>query len=441
MNNELLAELSAFISEKLGIHFPAERRADLQRGIEEAAKQARVEDVEQFARMILTRPLTRPQIESLAGFLTVGETYFYREPGAFKALKEKIVPEIVASRNNSPEILRIWSAGCCTGEEPYSIAMTLPSATPYFSRWQITILGTDINPHFLRRASEAVYGEWSFRDVPAWLKQECFDELPGRKHRVVSRFRSMVTLSFHNLAEDSFPSLANNTNAMDIIFCRNVLMYFSRPRAAHVISNFSRALVPGGWLVVGQSEIAHDLMRDFEMVRFDDAILYKKKSAAANGDLTLPPPKPEFGPAEDILCGQEETVEPVPVPTPFEIARALANGGRLEEALIASETGIESDKINPAGYHLCANILFELGRLAQARMHLKHAIYLDPDFALAHFLSGIIAVKEGKRDEAQRCFSVLRRILKKLSHDTVLPESDGITAGRLAQILDSTYEG
>jgi chemotaxis protein methyltransferase CheR len=139
-----------------------------------AARELGFSDPQSCARMLLSEPLTQATLATLASHLTVGETYFFRDGNTFSALEERILPELLRERREAGRRLRIWCAGCCTGEEPYSIAMLLDRLLPDAEAWNITILGTDINPHFLRKAGDGVYGEWSFRDAPAWVRDRYF---------------------------------------------------------------------------------------------------------------------------------------------------------------------------------------------------------------------------------------------------------------------------
>ncbi|MDE2258962.1 MAG: protein-glutamate O-methyltransferase CheR, partial [Betaproteobacteria bacterium] len=227
LSDALLSQLSDFLESHIGLHFPKERWRDLERGIAAASRESGHLQTETFVDWLLSAPLTRTQIEGLASHLTVGETYFFREKRSLEIFEEQILPELVRARGETERHLRIWSAGCCTGEEPYSIAMLLDRLIPDLKKWNVTILATDINPQFLRKAVLGVYGEWSFRNMPSWLKEQYFKRRENGRFEIQPRIRKMVTFSYLNLAEDAYPSLVNNTNAMDVIFCRNVLMYFS----------------------------------------------------------------------------------------------------------------------------------------------------------------------------------------------------------------------
>ncbi len=174
VSDATLEQLSELVAEQMGLYFPKERWHDFERGIRSAAKEFGFKDSESCLQHLLSSSLSKSQIEILASHLTIGETYFFREKKSFEALEEHILPELIRSRSGKEKRLRIWSAGCCTGEEPYSIAISIHKLLPDWKDWNITILATDINPNFLRKASQAEYTEWSFRGTPTWLKERYF---------------------------------------------------------------------------------------------------------------------------------------------------------------------------------------------------------------------------------------------------------------------------
>jgi chemotaxis protein methyltransferase CheR len=179
--DNILLQLSEFISSNFALHFPKERWNDLERNIVSASKEFGFSDTEKFIQHIITSPLTRENVEILAANLTINETYFWREPQTFEALEQTIIPELIRSRQNGNKRLRIWSAGCSTGEEPYSIAIALKRTIPDIKNWNISILATDINPRILSRAATGEYAKWSFRGVPKWLKENYFVQKPDNK--------------------------------------------------------------------------------------------------------------------------------------------------------------------------------------------------------------------------------------------------------------------
>lgn len=458
----LLSRLSDMLAARTGLHFPAERWGDLERGIIAAASDFGMPDASSCAHRLLSAPLTNREIEMLARRLTVGETYFFREKGSFDALEHHILPPLLRAREATERRLRVWSAGCCTGEEAYSIAMLIDRMIPNADAWNITLLATDINPAFLRKAAEGEYGEWSFRGAPEWLKRRYFRIQKNGRLKLDERIRKRVAFAYLNLADDTYPSLTNNTNAMDVIFCRNVLMYFSPERARAVIDNLRRALVDGGWLVVSPAETSSTLFSQFTMVEFDGAILYRKDASATRPHFVshaappLPSPgRPDEGhmPAQESFPDIAQATSPragagndgTPMPPEQEqaarAARHCANQGRLGEAAEWCRKAIAADKLNPAHHYLLAAIQQEQGQIEHAAHSLARALYLNPHFAIAHYALGTLRQAQGRPDQARRHFANALDSLRAHPPDEPLPESDGLTAGRLAEIIESMRPG
>jgi chemotaxis protein methyltransferase CheR len=505
----LLSQLSDVIAVNVGLHFPRERWYDLERGISSAAKDFGFKNIESCIQWLVSSSLTRTQIEILASNLTVGETYFFRDRRIFDILEEHIIPELISSRRTSERRLRIWSAGCATGEEPYSIAIMLKKMIPDIQDWNITILATDINPHFLQKASKGIYTNWSFRDIPRWTQESFFKKTKDGSFKITSDIKEMVTFSYLNLVEDSYPSLLNNTNAVDIIFCRNVLMYFTADNMSSVIQKLHHSLMDSGWLIVSPCEVSKVLSAQFITVNFPGAILYRKdlnpskmpgkifpdEVLSCKGDyeteisfqiplepaddvstgMTMPQltvnldkeiKKPEVSKLEEpyeeildvyrkglyreveekliILLSHGKGIKNNPIFTKESVdllIHVYANQGRLCEALEWCEKAIVMDKINPYFHYLRANILQELGHVEESVKSLKRALYLNPNFTLAYFALGIISKKKGKTREANKYLKNALSILDTLRDDDILPESEGMTAKRLKEIIVSTMEG
>lgn len=221
-----LPALAALAGERLGLDFPRQRWSSLERCIRGAARETGVEDTEAFVQSLLGAAPDASQLEVLAHALTIGETYFFREQRSFDVLEQEILPPLIAARQAAGRRLRFWSAGCCTGEEAYSLAIVLDRLLPLREGWHVTILATDVNPRFLRTAARGEFGAWSFRDAPPGLKERYFAPLGAQRFVIDPRIRRMVKFAQLNLAEPVYPDWSNDIHAMDVILCRNVLMYF-----------------------------------------------------------------------------------------------------------------------------------------------------------------------------------------------------------------------
>ncbi len=486
-SNDLISRLSDHLSTHMGLHFPEKRWGELRKKMSAAMEVFDYKSEEEFIHWLLSAPLTQHQVELLACRLTVKETYFFRENQTFEALKKSILPELISMRRKTDTRLRIWSAGCSTGEEAYSIAILLTEVIPDIKDWNITILATDINPDALQRAKKGIFSEWSFRDIPSRIKSQYFDSLGNGHYAIRSPFKEMITFSYLNLSEDTYPLLSNNTNAMDLIFCRNVLMYFAPERVQKVLQRFRQALLDRSHLIVSVVEASPLLSAGFAPVRFTGTTLYRKDNNCANETRINPVPplfsaeasakpvdqsKPPRLSGRPRLKDTKATKLTAKTLTPYEealdsyrkglyeeterslvgilsanpdslqaiilLTRALANQGKLTDAFSWSEKAISADKLNPGLYYLRATVLEEQGKPQEAIASLTRALYLDPDFVLAHFSLSNLTKRLGRHDESRKHLRNTVELLSRYRPDEILPESGEITAGRLAEILRST---
>ncbi|OPY15384.1 MAG: Chemotaxis protein methyltransferase Cher2 [Syntrophus sp. PtaB.Bin001] len=499
--------LMEWITSQTGLYLPQDRLPDLKRRLLNAASEFHFDRIEPFVCWLLSTKLTQRQIETLASHLTVGETYFFRETLSLEALEKYILPELIASRR-SMRYLRIWSAGCATGEEPYSIAIMLRRLIPDIEKWQITLLATDINPRFLERASQGIYREWSFRGDFQWLKDQYFTRTVDGRYRILEKIRKMVTFNYLNLATDPYPSLFNNTNAMDIIFCRNVLMYLEPSLAKLVVRRLYRALADEGWVLHSVTEGFHLLFTKFVAVTFPGVTLYQKKTNQVGAleiyrpsehpkkeivvkegekpdewqavspteelnydwvrepeQVRKEPPISESLPAEAVEKSLEDSLYENAIqlfrhglyqeceellksclehnPADFQghvlMARLYADQGRLSDAQAWCEKAISINKLDAGCHYLRAVILIEQRRFTEAEQALRHALYLNPDFVLAHFTLGSLAREDLRISLSSRHFEHALLLLKNYQTNDILPESDGVTAGRMKDIISSVY--
>ncbi|OPX93284.1 MAG: Chemotaxis protein methyltransferase Cher2 [Pelotomaculum sp. PtaB.Bin104] len=465
----VLAQFNEFLAERLGLYFPEKRRHELKRGISAAAFAFGFEDMESCIRWLMSSHLSNCQIDILASHLTVGETYFFRDKNIFEALEKHIIPELINSRKTSDkrQQIRIWSAGCSTGEEPYSIAILLDKMGCHLRDWHVTILGTDINSNFLRKALEGIYSEWSFRDTPSWVKERYFKHSKDNRFEVLPHIKKMVRFSQLNLAEETYPSVINNTNAMNVIFCRNVLIYLSPEQKEKVIQRLFRSLQPGGWLITSPAEAVPALYSQFTKLNYNGTILFKKNDMQTyliNNSETTPLITGNFLPSnssfeylpEHTGVFQTDLSEKTAVQSIDDgvlddaqtsngdsrndikmahLARICANQGKLNEALECCEKAICADKLNPGLYYLLATILQEKGLVEEAIVSLKRALYLDQNFVLAHFALGNITMRQGNHLESEKHYRNALTLLSRYAQGDILPESEGITAGRLSEII------
>jgi chemotaxis protein methyltransferase CheR len=289
ISDALLLQLSEVVARYLGLHFPKERWLDLQRGVWAAAQECGCQhDLDRYVQGLLSPALTQGQLEVLAGRLTVGETYFFREKRSLEILERDIVPELVRKRAGVGRAIRIWSAGCSTGEEPYSIAIVLSKLMAGLKQWNIEILATDLNAKSLAKASQGIYGEWSFRGIPLWVRSTYFEEVEEGRWAISPAVKKMVTFTQLNLMDDIYPQVSNRPNGLDVILCRNVLMYLTPEGMRKVVRQLHRSLASDGWLIVSPTETSQELFSEFASVSFGDVTFYRKSVTRLPRSLPLP---------------------------------------------------------------------------------------------------------------------------------------------------------
>lgn len=271
VSDDLYRRFRDLLARRAGLHYPEAKRADLVHGLALALQATELHSLD--ALYAAAHDDGRAW-ETLIAHLTIGETYFFRHAAQFEVLRRQILPELIAQRAKL-RTLRIWSAGCATGEEPYSIAMLLHELLPEPETWHVTILATDINARFLERARAGLYGAWSFREEAAAQRERFFTPEQGR-WRLRPEIRRMVTFAPLNLAVPGYPSVTTGTCALDLIMCRNVTIYFDEATTRQIAERFFEALLPGGWLLVGHAEPHATTYRQFQVHNLPDAILYRK---------------------------------------------------------------------------------------------------------------------------------------------------------------------
>jgi chemotaxis protein methyltransferase CheR len=231
---------------------------------------------------LLKYDLRRDQeLSDLMDVLTTNETYFFREAFQLKAFTDEIIPEVMEAKSKKGDrSLRIWSAGCSTGEEPYTIAMLLLELGR-LRGWRVEIIGTDISQRVLQQARKGVYSKSSFRATDSQYVDRFFHEHDG-SFRISEEVRELVTISQLNLFDHNRIALLGR---MDIIFCRNVIIYFDQPAKKKVIESFHQSLYPAGFLLLGHSESLMNISTLFTLRHLKNDMVYQKPLPATGGVL------------------------------------------------------------------------------------------------------------------------------------------------------------
>jgi len=414
----LMDRFAALVSERLGLSFPRAKRADLEARLAAAAEEFGTASSETLAALAVSSSFGSEDWSHLAQHLTVNETHFWRDHAFFDALIGRILPSIGTSGR-----LRVWCAGCSTGEEPYSVAIAVARAFPHAEDLDVGILATDIGGRNLDKARKGIYGPWSFRGVPDWLKDGYFT--PAADGLAIrADIRAMVTFEQSNLVSETA-----HRDSMDLILCRNVLMYFTDETAALAAERLGNCLTDAGWLAVAASEVAHPALQHFAPVTLPGTVLLRK---------TPPPPaeRNQSRPARVrrapvFPSGAESSVRPNAAPglgTPL-------GQGRSEAALASCEEALAADRLNADLHYLRAVILLEMSRNERASEAFQNVLYLDPHHILAHYMLGSLKFRQGETETARTCFAAARRLLEFWGDDAVLPGAGGWTVGDLRPLL------
>lgn len=271
LTEEELDEISALIEQRSAILFDSSRERFFSTRVREYLEEKGLGNGTELLRHVRG---SSTEYEALLERLLTQETSFFRYPAVYEALEKKILPEVQERKFwESPRTLRIWSAGCSTGEEPYSIAVTLCQSLKFAEAWEIEILATDISRRALRHAERGVYSKRSLQDVSLGQVDTYFT---ATKHgfQVKPRIRRMISFAQMNLVESVY------VGKFDCIFCMNVLMYFSDERRITILRRFYDALEPGGYFLLGHSETLSNVPMKFESIVLGDCRIYRKPVAA-----------------------------------------------------------------------------------------------------------------------------------------------------------------
>lgn len=270
MSLEEFRILREIIHEHTGIDFREDSLAILRRRLTPRLQTLELSSFADYHRYLRYDSGRAVELDQVIERITTHETYFFREPGQLQALKEEILPEVHRRRARGRR-LTIWSAGCSTGEEAYTAAI-LAAETGLFSDWDVRVFGNDISRRVLAVARKAVYGRSSFRATDESRLRRWFREQNGQ-HVVRDEIRALVSFGHINLLDDAMLSIVGE---VDVVMCRNVIMYFDQPVRKRVVAVFHRKLVPGGLLLLGHSESLLNVSTEFELVHLTREMVYRK---------------------------------------------------------------------------------------------------------------------------------------------------------------------
>jgi chemotaxis protein methyltransferase CheR len=434
------------------------------------------------------------EISALARELTVGETYFFRNHEQFDAFAELVLPERVRMRAGQ-KTLRLLSAGCSSGEEAYSVAMVVREivADP---GWKVAIRAVDVNPTALKKARRGHYSTWALRETPKDIQSKWF-RTDGREIELDASIRASVEFESANLASDD--STLWQTAAYDVIFCRNVLMYFKREQMRAVIARIARSLAPGGFLFLGHAETLRGVSDQFHLLNSHGAFYYQLEYGdksrcedfiripAIQPAPTPPAPEPTAVWFDAIRAASERVaallpkvdVHPQtarPSPPPFDsglilrflreerFAEALSNlrdqsnaagpsaeillletallvhSGQIADADAAAARLLSIDRDNAGAHYLLALCREHAGDRDRAYEHHWTAATLDSSFAMPRLHLGMLARRGGDREMARSEFAQARALLAAEDRSRILLFGGGFSRESLVAMCESALK-
>lgn len=464
------AEISRLFGARTGTEFSVSRRQDAELGISRAMQRSGIGDLAQYKQRIESDAAA---FDDLVVELMVGETYFFRHAEQMELLRHLVLPEIVR-RKPPREPIRVWSAGCASGEEAYSLAIL-------FDRERLLprldLLASDISRQSLAKARQAVYGKWSFREsdsaaVLPYLTPQ------GAKFAVRPAIRERVVFRHLNLALDAYPSPANGSEGLDLVLCRNVLIYFDRETVSGVARRLFASLAPGGWLVTAPADPILTGEAPFEAVMTAAGLLYRRAltAAAPQSDLETwghetdesvasyhgrsdePPELPKVAspdgiesssPGDGVAAARAALdrrdyalADRLTRDLPQDVAacavrvRALAAVDPREAERFCAHAAARH-ALSAELHYLHAVLLLELERNDEALNAAQRAAYLDRSLAIVHFTLGSILQRRGDGEGARRAYRNTRDLCSRRPPDEIVPLSDGECCGRLARAAEA----
>jgi chemotaxis protein methyltransferase CheR len=423
-----------YLATGAGLVFDDSRRAGLSSVVLERMHATSTVSVDAYLRLV-DGPKGGEERQRLLDSVTVQETYFFRNPPQMEALRRRILPELLRRSAGRDRPLTIWSAGCSTGEEPYTLAMLLLELSPMLGfRSETRIVGTDVSAQALDAARRGVYTGRAVETAPSMLRDRWFEPTAGGALAVRDEVRRLVDLRLHNLVTDPPPF---GPGEVDLIVCRNVTIYFARDTTRNLVGGFHDVLAEGGYLVLGHSETLWQVSDAFTLVPVGDAFVYRRSHDAR---VAMGPTAPVLRPVrlrrpKVVPTPVTRLVAPPATPlTGLDAARSALAIGEYAEAVDAAEAVVAADPLNAEGYVVLGHALSTLGRDGDALAPLRKAVYLDPDAGHAHFMLASSLARLGQHGSAAISYRAAAASLDLVDPGSVAAMLDGRDVADLVQL-------
>jgi len=446
--------LRVLLLDAAGLVFDASKRDSLAFSVAARLRATGSPDVASY--LPLVRDAGTAERQRLLDEVTIQETFFFRFPPQMRALRNHVLPELLRHAEGHGRRLRVWSAGCSTGEEPYTIAMLLADLLPAQPGWDVQVLATDVSAQALEAARAATYGARSVQLTTPEQRARYFLRDARGAYVVRPEIRARVRFSAQNLVHDPAPA-----DGLDLVLCRNVTIYFDRPTTRALMGRVHASLRDGGYLLLGHSETLWQVNDDLRLVPLghgDDATFVYRRGepapvASAPAPAATPPAAPLPGPARPAAAvpaglapplqrrrgvGPERQVppallQPATADPVLAVRTALAEGQYETAARLARRAAVAAP-LRAELHYLLGRALVDLGREAEALPALRSAVYLEPRSGLAHFLLAGALRRSGDPVAAAREYSAAARTLGQSPGEATADELGGRSASELAAL-------
>ena len=274
ITDQEFSNLRDFIYEECGIYIADNRKYLLENRLGNRLKKLNLKNFDEYYNFLRFDAAKSVEMKKLFEVITTNETSFYRNPPQLQVFQDNVLSDVLEGCRKKGKKLRIWSAGCSTGEEPYTISMILHELLKSdISGWDVKITANDLSERVLESARKGVYNDYTLRTTPKEVAERYF-EMNGGSNQISPEVKKLVNFGQINLKDRG---QIKRVERSQIVFCRNVIIYFDDAMKKHVISSFYDNLLPGGYLIIGHSESLHNITRAFKPIHFPGAIVYKKE--------------------------------------------------------------------------------------------------------------------------------------------------------------------
>ncbi|AFZ34612.1 MCP methyltransferase, CheR-type [Stanieria cyanosphaera PCC 7437] len=495
-NNNLLEAFISLITEQTGLIIKERDRDDLKKQICNRTQLLNLPSPENYYKLLATTSNTNSlEWQQIIILLTNNESYFFRDTAQIDLLEKQIFPELI-QRKQTTKTLRICSAGCSTGEEPYTLAILLKELIPDLVQWNLQIIALDLDREVLKKAAAGVYSSWSFRGVQPRIKQQYF-QVKNNQYHLNSDIKEMVKFKNINLVNDSFVQSDWELNNIDLFICRNVFIYFPEDKITTVLNKIYNSLQPLGYLLTGHTELAAQDLSCFKIEVFEESIIYQRpelnnvSNFSSNSIRITQNQLPNL----DQISSQQENfsrlinsieqsqkllsnpliqIKPLPIKTNLSfseieklveqqqytiaiaelqklinqpsnqidyyylLAKIYADTGKHLDAIAVCESALQIDSLAVSIYYLLAQVKEELGNFIEAKELLKKIIYLDQSFIAAYLNLSQLYQREGDLKKTFKMQIAALNLLKQLPENQKISGMGNLTTQDLISQIKTT---